>query len=89
MVESQFISLKVLLFAFSNKVEDVIMEQPDTTLEIIGEDKQPKGFEKTTNEGNNWLDRIETDQEHVINVLRYTFAVCLVAVSAKIIFDIF
>ena len=88
MVESQFISLKVLLFAFSNKVEDVIMEQPDTNWEI-GEDKQSKGFEKTTNEGNNWLDRIETDQEHVINVLRYTFAVCLVAVSAKIIFDIF
>lgn len=63
------------------------MEQPDTSLDIIGEDKQPKGFVKTDEE-NNWLDSIEIDQEHVINVLRYAFAVCLVAVSAKILFDI-
>ena len=63
------------------------MEQPDTSLDIIGEDKQPKGFVKTDEE-NNWLDSIEIDQEHVINVLRYAFAVCFVAVSAKHLFDI-
>ena len=63
------------------------MEQPGTALDIIGEDQQPKDFEK--NEEHNRLDSSEMDQEYVVDLLRYAFAVCLVAVSAKILLDVF
>ena len=64
------------------------MEQPDTALEDIGEDQQPQGFEKTIEE-KSWTDNIEIDPEYVVNVLRYAFAICLVAVSSKLLFDVF
>ena len=63
------------------------MEQPGTALDIIGEDQQPKDFEK--NEEYNRLDSNELDQEYVVDLLRYAFAVCLVAVSAKFLLDVF
>ena len=63
------------------------MEQPGTALDITGEDQQPKDFEK--NEEHNRLDSSEMDQEYVVDLLRYAFAVCLVAVSAKILLDVF
>ena len=64
------------------------MEKPDTALEGIGEDQQPQGFEQTI-EDKSWTDNIEIDPEYVVNVLRYAFAICLVAVSSKLLFDVF
>ena len=64
------------------------MEQPDTALENIGEDQHPQGFEKTI-EDKSWTDNIEIDPEYVVNVLRYAFAICLIAVSSKLLFDVF
>ena len=65
------------------------MEQPDTALDDIGEDQQLlQGLENKIEE-KYWMDNIEIDPEHIVNVLRYAFAICLVAVSAKLLFDVF
>ena len=81
--------IKPFIYTFSNMIEeDVIMEQPDTALDDIGEDQQLQGLENNIEE-KYWMDNIEIDPEHIVNVLRYAFAICLVAVSAKLLFDVF
>ena len=76
-------------FTFSNKIEDVITEETSTavTLESIGEHQQPQDLEKAVEE-KYWLDTVEIDPEYFVNILRYAFAVCLIAVSAKILFNV-
>ena len=64
------------------------MEQPDSALDDIEEDQLPQGLDKNIEE-KYWMDNIEIDPEYVVNVLRYAFAICLVAVCAKLLFDVF
>ena len=76
---------------FSNKLDDVIlehMEKSNIQEDIRKKEKEASQDIEDTLEEKYWMDSIEIDPELAVNVLRYVFAVCLLAVSIQILYNV-